>query len=56
MKKFAFLVLITAIVTNAQMPSSPKSKSDAQEDRIRSASWSKVCAKRNRTRLSNFAK
>jgi hypothetical protein len=31
MKKFAFLVLITAIVTNAQMPASPKSKSDAEK-------------------------
>src|SRR5580704_6190797 len=31
MKKFAFLVLITAIVTNAQMPASPKAKSDAEK-------------------------
>jgi hypothetical protein len=31
MKKFAFLVLITAIVTNAQMPTSPESKSDAEK-------------------------
>ena len=31
MKTFAFLVLITAIVTNAQMPASPKSKSDAEK-------------------------
>jgi hypothetical protein len=31
MKKFAFLVLITAIVTNAQMPASPESKSDAEK-------------------------
>jgi hypothetical protein len=48
MKKSAFLVLITAIVTNAQMPASPESNSDAE--RITSAvqSWSKVCyAKRN---------
>jgi hypothetical protein len=31
MKKFAFLVLITAIVAHAQMPASPKSKSDAEK-------------------------
>jgi hypothetical protein len=31
MKELAFLVLITAIVTNAQMPASPESKSDAEK-------------------------
>jgi hypothetical protein len=31
MKKFAFLVLITAIVTYAKIPASPKSKSDAEK-------------------------
>jgi hypothetical protein len=31
MKKFAFLVLITAVVTYGQMPASGKSKSDAEK-------------------------
>jgi len=31
MKELAFLVVITAIVTNAQMPASPESKSDAEK-------------------------
>jgi hypothetical protein len=35
MKEFAFLVLITALVTNAQLPASLESKSDAE--RIASA-------------------
>jgi hypothetical protein len=31
MTELAFLVLITAIVTNAQMPAPPESKSDAEK-------------------------
>jgi hypothetical protein len=31
MKKFAFVLLITAVVTYAQTPASPKSKSDAEK-------------------------
>jgi hypothetical protein len=43
MKKFAFVLLITAVVTYAQTPASPKSKSDAEKIASALQGRSKVC-------------
>ena len=41
MKKFAFLLLITAVVTYGQTPAPPKPKSDAEKIAFAWRSWMK---------------